>query len=484
MELSIGGLQVPMWQVPLILIVFYLAFHVMNFFAMCWKLRAFKGPFALPIIGNVYNPQALIFLGYISKLRKRYGSVFTFFGLMRSYLIVCEPTAVRRILSDTKAFPKGSDYSDTFGSVFGEGLVTAKDEKHKKDRSVLGKYFIRKNVSTYAEMINTKTKEAIARRLPREGGSVDIADFFAILSLRVFTKFCLNWCYEEDSKRETEFAHDVSAGSGMVGLFVIMGLPLRWWMPGAATALKVSPGLMKDVMPVVEQRRKDIAAGKCDDLDDPLSAMLRENLPDDEMRDHLMTLVCAGHDTTAYFSAYMSYLLAANPDCQEKLRSEIRQQCGDRDVSADDVYAMKYMQMFMKEVMRYYSIIPCVSRTTTEEVTIKEAGITIPAGQDLLMPFFVINRDPTLWKNPGQFDPERFRESGDQFTSAKMGYFPFGYGTRVCIGNTLAYIESGIFMAHLLRQFEFKAEPGYKPLVVAGISLTTTNGVRVVLKPI
>ena len=152
-------------------------------------------------------------------------------------------------------------------------------------------------------------------------------------------------------------------------------------------------------------------------------------------------------------------------------------------ITGDDVGEMKYMQKVMQETLRLYSIIPCVSRLCTYEVHIKEANVTIPAGSNLLIPMFLINRDPELWESPSAFNPERFEGRGNEFTSAKNGYFPFGYGSRTCIGNTLAQYESAVFMAQLLLRFKIEPEPGFKPAIFAGISLTTSNGINVRLVP-
>ena len=211
--------------------------------------------------------------------------------------------------------------------------------------------------------------------------------------------------------------------------------------------------------------------------------MIEEKMSYKDIQDHLITLVCAGHDTTAYFSAYITYLLAKYPECQDKVRSEMEKVMGDRtEVTADDVYEMKYLQNVMKETLRFYAIIPCVSRHSTREMEIKEANLTIPANTDVLIPMFVMNRDPELWEDASEFKPERWEGKGNDFTAAGNGFFPFGYGTRTCIGNTLAYMESTIFLTHLLRRYRVEPEPGFKPAVLGGISLVTSNGVHCILK--
>jgi cytochrome P450 len=95
----------------------------------------------------------------------------------------------------------------------------------------------------------------------------------------------------------------------------------------------------------------------------------------------------------------------------------------------------------------------------------------------------VINKDPEIWENPHEFDPSRFeRKPSADFTSAKDGFFPFSYGSRTCIGNVLAQIESAIAFVHLLRNFIIEEDVGFRPNIRAGISLTTSNGINVKLR--
>lgn len=101
---------------------------------------------------------------------------------------------------------------------------------------------------------------------------------------------------------------------------------------------------------------------------------------------------------------------------------------------------------------------------------------------NVLIPMFLINRDPELWDRPSEFIPDRFEGKGNEFTSAKLGFFPFGYGSRTCIGNTLAQLESAVFICHILKKYRLIEEPGFKPAIFAGISLTTSNGIKIMVK--
>lgn len=436
------------------------------------------------MVGNIYHGEALFFLRYMVRLRKKYGKIFTFFGFTKPYLIICDPTVVRRVLSDSKTFYKGSDYTHQFSVAFGQGLVTSNGDKHKKDRSVFGKYFIRSNINKLTKLINDISTEAIEQILvsPDNKPKVhNIEHFFATVALRVFMKFSIGTDYRTNPEREKELCHAVSTGSWAVGRVISLGVPMWSFIPWVKLIKTARASVLSDFHSIVADRRALMAKGDCE-FDDCLTAMIAENMDETDMADHFVTLICAGHDTTAYFSSYMCLLLAQNPEVQEKLYEEIRHT--GEEITPDDVMELKYLQKVMQETLRLYSIIPQVTRVSAEEVHIKEAGVTIPKGVNCLIPMFLINRDPEIWDNPAQFIPERFDgRSNVDFTSAKNGFFPFGYGSRTCIGNTLAQIESTIFMCKLLKKFKFEEDTGFKPSILSGISLTTSNGINISLSP-
>ena len=168
---------------------------------------------------------------FLAQLRKTYGKVFKVFPFAKAYLVVCDPVAVRRILSDHKTFPKGADYKDIFALGFGEGLVTSTGEKHTKDRAIFSKYFVKANVTKYVGMINRNAVDVMESKilgpLAAAGGSMDIniETFFATLALRVFLTFSMNTTFKDDPKNEEELCHLVSQGSWATARMMSLNLP-------------------------------------------------------------------------------------------------------------------------------------------------------------------------------------------------------------------------------------------------------------------
>lgn len=494
---SVVSLVVGMPTTPLYLFAYFcaalwlatVAYFMHLFVTRMWMLRKFRGPLAIPFLGNCYSFETLSFMKFLAQLRKTYGKIFTVFPFAKAYLVICDPVVVRRVLSDTRSFTKGADYKEIFALVFGEGLVTSTGEKHTKDRAIFSKYFMKANVNKYVGIINSHAKEALAGKimtpLVAKGGSMDfnIETFFATLALRVFLQFSMNTTFKDDPKNEEELCHLVSQGSWATARMMSLNLPMWSIFPTTRIITQVKERMWTECDKAIKRRRAELAAGTAEDVDDCLSAIIRENMSEKDVMDHVMTLVCAGHDTTTYLSAFMVLLLAQHSDVQDRVRAEILEKVGDRqEITMEDLGELKFLQQVMQETLRLYAVIPFVARVATEEVTVKEAGIVIPKGADVVVPLYLLNRDPSIWENPSVFDPDRFDEKTSTCTSAQRGFFPFGYGSRTCIGTTLAQTENGIFMCHLLRKVSFAVLPGYKPLIFGGISLTTSNGVHVIVK--
>ena len=345
---------------------------------------------------------------YLSTLRKKFGKHFIFVVFQKPYIVVAEPTSVRRILTDSKTFTKGTDYTEIFAAAFGQGLVTSVGERHKKDRGTFAKYFVKSNIAQYMSMMNEKARGALDELGDCTGGKVhNVEHFFALLALRVFMQFALGYNflsalgYEKGREKEEGFCKAVSDGSWAVGRMITLGLPMWKIFPAVKNIAQSRAEIWEDMQVVVKERKEDIANGRAPELEDCLSIMIEENMSDQDMNDHLVTLLSAGHDTTAYFSGYFAFLLGQHPEIQERLRKEIFDTlAGREDLTADDITEMQYLKKVMQEVLRLYAIIPSVTRYCTQTTTIKESGVTIPKGANILIPLFLVNRDPEQWENP------------------------------------------------------------------------------------
>jgi cytochrome P450 len=395
--------------------------------------------------------------------------------------VVAEKVAAREVLSDTKAFVKGADYTEKFHVVFGEGLVTSNGDVHAEGRKCMGKFFIKTSIDTKVDMMVEECQRMMQEAFePHLGGEVDVQHFFHMLALRVFGRLSISVDYgSEGFKAIAEKVNDgVKFGSNVVGEHIVMNLPMSKIFPRVRKLHKVVKMIDDHMDDVIDARLSAMKRGE-ETPDDILAALLAEDLPRYKLHDHLRTLLSAGHDTTAFFGCYMAYLLSQHPHVQDKVKAEVKEVLkGRTNITPADIAEMKYCRMVMQETLRLYTIIPFVNRTAVKDHVLKDSGKLIPKGTIVLIPLGIMNRDDDMWESPNDFRPERFDDI-TAHSSAKHGYLPFGYGSRTCIGNTLALTEGAVMLALLMQKYRFLPVPNFKPNVIAGISLVSKNGIMV-----
>eukprot|EP00519_Triparma_laevis_P005933 CAMPEP_0182513464 /NCGR_PEP_ID=MMETSP1321-20130603/34026_1 /TAXON_ID=91990 /ORGANISM="Bolidomonas sp., Strain RCC1657" /LENGTH=420 /DNA_ID=CAMNT_0024720485 /DNA_START=93 /DNA_END=1355 /DNA_ORIENTATION=+ len=415
-------------------------------------------------------------------MRRKHGKIFAFWPGNSPMIVVMEPKCVRQILTDTKTFIKGADYSNKFALVFGEGLVTSNGDKHRGDRGCLSKFFVRGAIEKYMDYMVQETQLMIQETMvPANGKEIDLQEFFHMLALRVFGYFAAGHDYSKDPEAKW-INHCVSNGSNIIGEHIVLGLPVWGFIPRIKSLKADVAKMHQHCEKLIQAREKQRSEAKPDwvEPEDPLKGMLDAKMSRKEMYEQFTTLLSAGHDTTAFFGCYMAYLLASHPEVQQKVKDEVKEVLGDRtDIKPEDAKKMTYTANVMKEVLRLYTVIPFVNRTTVKDVNLRENNMKIPSGTTCLVPLCLMNRDPDVWEDPNEFRPERFEGLGISDNSAKHGYLPFGYGSRTCIGNTLALIEGNIMFALLMQKLTFKKAEDFKPKITAGISLVSSNGIRV-----
>ena len=426
---------------------------------------------------------------YLGSNAAKYGKTFLFWPGNKAMLVCMDQDIVRQVLTDTKTFVKGDDYTMKFSVVFGEGLVTANGERHKHDRSCLGKYFLRSSIEKQLEMICTQTKKAMDEVLEAKGvgtgKEIDVQDYFHLITLRIFGALSVSHDYgaPENQKFAKWMNHAVSWGSHVIGEHIILGLPMWNIIPNVRKLrFDIMAKLNVHFDELIDSRIAARKAGE-ETPDDALEAMLNDQQERNHMRYQLCTMLAAGHDTTAFFGCYMSFLIAKDQRVQDKIKEEVSRVLGSRDqITNDDIDNLKYCRMVMQETLRLYTIIPFVNRTTTKDAQIRDSKMVIPKDTVVLVPLTLMNRDKETWENPNEFRPERFSPEEKNIgghTSAKNGYLPFGYGSRTCIGNHLALIEGTCMIALLMQKYRFFPVEGFKPALIPGISLVSKNGVKV-----
>jgi cytochrome P450 len=200
-------------------------------------------------------------------------------------------------------------------------------------------------------------------------------------------------------------------------------------------------------------------------------------MDDVQLRDESITLLLAGHETTALTLGYAFHLLSDHPEAAEKMVREIEDVLGDRPATAADLPKLKYAEAVVRESMRLYPPAWAIGRETIRPLEI--AGYHIPAGTQLWAAQSVVHRDPRWFANPNAFHPERW-ENDFAKSLPRYAYFPFGGGPRICIGNAFAMMEAVLVLVTIARRFRLTRTTKGDLALTPSVTLRPKHGLPMV----
>ena len=202
-------------------------------------------------------------------------------------------------------------------------------------------------------------------------------------------------------------------------------------------------------------------------------------MSDEQLRDELMTIVMAGHETTAIALSWTFYLLGKHPEVESKLLAELGEVLGSQAPTVNDLPQLPYTDAVLKESMRLYPPAWAVGREALEDCELGD--FQVPAKTQLFISQWVVHRDPRFFENPEAFIPERWLD-GSTGGIPKFAYFPFGGGPRLCIGQPFAKMEAALILATVAQRFKLDPVPGPPPTPQPSITLRPKSGIRVTLE--
>lgn len=379
------------------------------------------------------------FLGALESLHRDSGDILRVPLPGFDAVLLAGAEANRFVLVEQQAQLRWRMDRDPVARLLGNGLLMQDGAAHDRLRAVINPALHRRRVADYVETMVRHTDDLTA--------SWDEAPRDMLVELRRLTLFVL---------MDTLFGVDVRAHLNEI------------WQPLLRTLRCISPGawlVWKDVPRpgcAATQRQLDeflfrlIAARReakerrgdlLDHLIDALGA------DDALIRDQLMTMLIAGHDTSTALLAWTLYLLGLHPDAQEGARAEVDAGLGVAVPSAERSAQLDYLERVVKESLRLYPPIHLGNRRVADALEFQ--GYAIPAGTRLIYSIYLSHRDPRYWREPDRFDPERFVPRHAP-AAPPLAYVPFGGGPRFCIGAAFARTEAKVILARLLQQFEFE----------------------------
>ena len=365
--------------------------------------------------------------------------------------------------------------------VLGEGLLTSEAPLHLRQRRLAQPAFHRQRIAAYGETIGSYASEMTSRW--QSGTVMDLHPEMLLLALRIVGKTLFDTNVEAEVK---EIAQAVDSFMEFLPLAflpfpeTVLNLPL----PAMTRIRRGRAYLDSLIYRMIAERRKDPR-----DRGDLLSMLLATvdsedgtgGMTDEQVRDECVTVMLAGHETTANALSFALWELARNPDVQERLYQESHATLAGRTPDAEDYAKLPYAAQVFAEAIRLYPPVWVTARTAAERYEYR--GITIPKGAILLAPQIVAHRDPRFWEDPLRFDPQRFTDE-NKSRRPRFSYFPFGAGARQCIGEGLAWMEGVLILASVVSHWKLSLPPGAPqdlPLHPA-ISLRPKAGLRLHLE--
>lgn len=420
-------------------------------------------------------------LAFLTDLEQRFGDIVTL-RAGRTYAVF-HPDYVKHVLQDNHAnYKKGEKYRSVLVPLMGNGLFTSDGAFWLRQRRIAQGAFHRSHLPGFAEAI----RDCVADFLPewerkaRSHELVALREEITALTLRATLRMLFGVDATPQMPALVAAVHGVHDEIHPARAFV--PIHLKWiTTPGQRRFARSLRVIDEFVYRVIAQRKA--AANPGADLIGLLMAArdpeTGESMDDVQLRDELVTMLNAGHDTVTDAIVWTLTQLALNPEARARARDEVVRVAGSQWPTPASLEEMEYLGRVFRETLRLCPPAWGFGRTAIGGDVI--GGYAIPAGSTVLVSPWVVHRSPRFWDDPLRFDPDRFLPEASA-GRAKLAYFPFGAGPRMCIGASLASMEAPLILAAILRRFDFEMPEGTQVKFSPRISLRPAGTVPLRLR--
>ncbi len=429
----------------------------------------------LPLVGGTlhYIHDSLGYLEDASRL----GDIVRMQFFRKTAWLVNDPVLIDQILVKNASMFHKDMFMRTLKKVLGEGLLSSEGEFWKRQRRLIQPAFHRDRIATYASIMTDHTTRAMSSW--RDGQSLDVHGALMELTAQIVSA-CLFGTSVGDV---AQVAVCIDAVMERFANPFLLALPRAGDLPLPVNRRyrESAPRLDRIVREFIEKRRSlgttpeshDLLAMLLDARDEDGSSM-----SDQQVRDEVLILFLAGHETTALALSWTLHELSLNPGVERRLHDELTRVLGGRAPTFDDLPKLEYTARVVNESLRIHPPVWSIGREAATSFEL--GGHRFEEGAWMWMLPYTLHRDPRWFPDPAAFRPDRW-EDGLLKKLPKFAYMPFGGGPRVCIGNQFALMEAALLLATIAQRFFLRTEPGHRVVAEPAITLRFKHGLRMTL---
>jgi cytochrome P450 len=405
-------------------------------------------------------------------------------GMFGHQLLVSDPAGIKHVLLDNVAnYPKTALDIRILSTAFGDGLLTSDGDKWRAHRRVMSPSFDHRSIASYAPVITAAAAARVeAWDTMGANAEIDIAHDMVTLTLEVISRAMFSTDSDalqsrlDDTLRKgiAELSFGLEHIAPVIGPFL---------MNRKLARVRANFEAVDAVMQKLIRGREKRADAPKDLLDRLIAATDSETgfrMTDEEVRDEVIIIFLAGHETSALAATYVWYLLSLHPQEEAKLHAELDAVLGGRLPTYDDLQRLTYTRMVIEEAMRLYPPAPALTGRVAREAD-DICGHRVAKGMEVAILPWVLHRHRTLWDDPDRFDPERFSPERSA-TRPRFAYLPFGGGPRICIGAQLAMTEVMLLVATMAQRYRLTLVPGQDIVLLHRVTLRPRGGIRMWLE--
>jgi cytochrome P450 len=423
--------------------------------------------------GFLFDP-----IGFVARRFERYGDIYYAPSGGTGLYVLRHPDHLREVLvTRASSFKKTHSAFARLSGILGEGLLTTDGDTWKRQRRMVNPAFSQARLAGYSGVMVDEAQRTIDTW--RHGDVLDVSREMMQLTLRVVSR--------------TLFGHDVSAhhiaevGRAMTLFQRAVPSPdvAPRWVPWGQRArlARALEALDRMTYDIIAARRAKGPRDSTDLLQMLVGAVDEEGdggrLTEKELRDQLVTLFLAGHETTSHALTWTLYCLSQNPRAERALHEELDGVLsgggGRRAPSYDDLARLPYTGQVIDEAMRLYPPVYSLARRASEDTEI--GGYPVKAGSEVMLWIYMTHRDPRFYPEPEAFRPERFTPD-EEAKRPKLAHLPFGAGPRACIGKVFAMLEARLVLASIASRFRLELVSGHRVRAHPQITLVPKYGMK------